>query len=150
MKVVLEFYFCKYPRLNLLLHPTNLMLSPPWDQNCTLFYSPQYFLARKQAKNKIQPHLPATIVRLKDISWALYDLSNTHCCWYPFGLLVKPVLPENMHVGGNTISSIIDRAVDTSKGGLITPAPDSHTTQAFSWILGQKDQESQFTYKIKN
>lgn len=87
------------------------------------FYSPQYFLARKQAKNKIQPHLPATIVRLKDISWALYDLSNTHCCWYPFGLLVKPVLPENMHVGGKTISSIIDRAVDTSKGGLITPAP---------------------------
>ena len=67
-----------------------------------------------------------------------------------FAFLVKPVLPENMPVGGKMILSIIDRAGDTSRGGLITSAPQPHTTQAFSGILGQKDQESQFTSKIKN
>lgn len=43
-----------------------------------------------------------------------------------FAFLVKPVLPENMPVGGKTILSIIDSSIH-SKGGLITPAPPTPT-----------------------
>ena len=55
-----------------------------------------------------------------------------------FAFLVKPVLPENMPVGGKMILSIIDRAGDTSRGGLITSAPQPPHNPSIFWNFRTK------------
>lgn len=54
-----------------------------------------------------------------------------------FAFLVKPVLPENMPVGGKTILSIIDSSIH-SKGGLITPAPQPPHNPSIFWYFRTK------------